>query len=183
MPITYNLISTETGLNTMSVKRAIDVFSVIGIAKLTRNGIIFLVSHEEYIDKALPYLETPIKESFFVTLDDFNKYVKSKYNLYSAGLTALQYAPYISDKRKINANEQIFAITKKEAVNIPDKIIMKRRYENSDIEIQTWNYSPNICGGNPELLSLYLSLKNIKDERVQGALEELLEGIKYDRRT
>jgi len=64
---------------------------------------------------------------------------------------------------------------------------MKRRYEGSDVEIEIWKYASDICCGTlrskgkyPEPLSLYLSLRDTKDERVQGALDELLEGIKHD---
>ena len=46
--------------------------------------------------------------------------------------------------------------------------------------LQLWIYSPALFGNNTvDPLSLYLSLKDDPDERVQIALDELMKGIKW----
>jgi len=192
--ISYTLIGRETGLNQMTVKRAIDAFSAIGIARLTDDGVVFLCGRAEFIDKALSYLESPIKEKFYCTKKDFQEHInRDGENMTAADIFALQNAPcpyYISDGRRLAGEERAYALSKNnDKVAIPKEIKMKYAYASDDVEIQIWHYKPNIfeeawgtVGSWPEPLSLYLSLRNTTDERVQGALEELLEGIKYDRR-
>ncbi|EFB40206.1 MULTISPECIES: hypothetical protein [Parachlamydia] len=48
------------------------------------------------------------------------------------------------------------------------------------IELEVWNYDPELFAkdGIVDPFSLYLSLQESKDERVEGALEEMMEKIK-----
>jgi len=121
-PISYSLLSKETGLNTMAVKRAIDAFASVGIAKLADGGVRFLVGREEYIEKVLPYLDTPVKERFFVTANVYNKYIRDNYDLVGAGIAALQEAPYISDNRRITGSEQVYALDRKRRRPCPNTL-------------------------------------------------------------
>jgi hypothetical protein len=49
------------------------------------------------------------------------------------------------------------------------------------MEIEIWKYDPELLArkGVVDPLSLYLSLKNIKDERVEMALDTLLEKFQW----
>lgn len=52
--------------------------------------------------------------------------------------------------------------------------------DSADIVLQLWRYRPNILGDNGiDSLSLTLSLKNESDERVQMAVEEMLEDFQW----
>ncbi len=48
-------------------------------------------------------------------------------------------------------------------------------------EIQVWTYDPNLCAADNAVdrLSLYLSLKDDGDERVEEALEEMMKGLAW----
>jgi DNA-binding MarR family transcriptional regulator len=50
--------------------------------------------------------------------------------------------------------------------------------DDNDVEIEVWSYDPRVLSDGPtvDLLSLYLSLRDDVDERVQSALEQLLKG-------
>ena len=52
--------------------------------------------------------------------------------------------------------------------------------DSTDIVLQLWRYRPNILGDNGiDPLSLALSLKNESDERIQMAVEEMLEDFQW----
>lgn len=51
-------------------------------------------------------------------------------------------------------------------------------YEDKYIEVQLWDYDPKLFANNKHvnLISLYASLKEEKDERIEQAIEEMLKG-------
>jgi hypothetical protein len=53
--------------------------------------------------------------------------------------------------------------------------------ESPVVEIEVWTYPPKAVsdGATVDRLSLYLSLSGTADERVQAALDELLDGMKW----
>jgi hypothetical protein len=51
--------------------------------------------------------------------------------------------------------------------------------EESATMVEVWNYPPQVTDGAVDSLSLYLSLRSSPDERVQGALEHLLEQFSW----
>lgn len=53
--------------------------------------------------------------------------------------------------------------------------------EEDEQQLEVWSYDPRVLGDGPAVdrLSLYLSLRDDQDERVQQALEQLLEGVSW----
>jgi len=53
--------------------------------------------------------------------------------------------------------------------------------ENALVRIEIWSCNPHLLGDDRMVdpLSLYLSLRNSSDERVQQQLEQLIEEIKW----
>jgi hypothetical protein len=53
--------------------------------------------------------------------------------------------------------------------------------ENATARIEVWSYNPHLLGDDRMVdpLSLYLSLRNSSDERVQQQLEQLMREIKW----
>jgi hypothetical protein len=48
--------------------------------------------------------------------------------------------------------------------------------EDTQAEVQVWRYPPALLSEKPgmvDILSLITSLRHVKDERIEGALEEL----------
>jgi hypothetical protein len=72
-----------------------------------------------------------------------------------------------------------YACTLEESRN--NKVCMPVGYEGDARSIlQVWRYNPRICGGGKvDRLSLYLSLRDNRDPRVQAELVTLLEGMSW----
>lgn len=53
--------------------------------------------------------------------------------------------------------------------------------EEADLEIEVWAYKPTLLADGPTVdrLSLYLSLREDTDERVQSALDEMMRGVTW----
>jgi hypothetical protein len=53
--------------------------------------------------------------------------------------------------------------------------------DTSRTTIEVWNYDPNIFAryGTVDRFSLYLSLKDKKDERIEAALSEMIDNIEW----
>lgn len=53
--------------------------------------------------------------------------------------------------------------------------------DETDLEVEIWNYNPKSFAENGRVdpFSLYLSLRDTNDERIEKALEELMEKIKW----
>lgn len=91
-----------------------------------------------------------------------------------AGLTAL------SGKTNLAYNgPRILAVPNRELRPLFSDNILETRFdeEDADLTLEGWYYRPQLLSNGPAVdeLSLYLSLKNDPDERVQMALTELME--------
>ncbi|HSX38411.1 MAG TPA: hypothetical protein VLE95_06235 [Chlamydiales bacterium] len=55
--------------------------------------------------------------------------------------------------------------------------------DDADIELELWHYDPTLfaISGHVDLFSLYLSLQEMQDERVEEALETIIAGIKWSK--
>jgi len=53
--------------------------------------------------------------------------------------------------------------------------------DEADLEVEVWTYKPSLLSGGPAVdqLSLYLSLRDDTDERVQSALDEMMRGVTW----
>src|SRR5690606_1390618 len=92
----------------------------------------------------------------------------------TAGLSAL------AEKTMLNAPpRQIRAVTSKELKDLrKDKdfrVVPESAYGLATLELEVWRYDPRLLGekGVVDPLSLYLSLVDTDDERVEGALNDL----------
>ena len=78
-------------------------------------------------------------------------------------------------------SRQSWAVTKKELKTLA--IVTDKQFGEN--EIQVWKYNPKILSteGVVDKLSLYLSLKDNEDERIQIELERLISEISFHDRT
>ena len=124
-----------------------------------------------------PYWRNPVSQRHYLTK---NVFYKEGIGI-KAGLTAL--ADYSMLAKPV---QDIYAVSQK------DWKVIKQRHEElivdqpdtQNVEVEVWSYPPKIfeeCGmkGVMDPLSLYLTLKESIDERVEIALEELLGGIQW----
>jgi len=96
-----------------------------------------------------------------------------------AGLTALAYYTMLEQPANpiYAMNKEDFKLLKQRN----DLVEINSPMETETIEIEIWNYSPHLFAANGvvDRFSLYLSLSNSKDERVESALEEMMESVQW----
>lgn len=150
----YELESTELG----------KVFSQ-GREKMLR----FEDSKKKLWDKAKKHLRSPVKNKLFIESKNFRKY------FLKAGQTALAHYSMISEP-----NHQVFAISA-ELLKVTESFAELEYIEENSIELEIWTYSPHLFAENGfvDRFSLYCSMMDDKDERVDSALEEMMEKIKW----
>ena len=133
----------------------------------------FMETSQDLWQAAIPFLESPVRTRERVRVLD------ETIQLYDAGLTALSHITMMMDSR-----EPVKAMSSGAfRAACEERRIEPTAYPDDDtIQIERWKYAPGLLspdGINVDHLSLYLSLRDDPDERVQVSLRELLEEVKW----
>jgi hypothetical protein len=165
-------LSKQLGYSAMTMGRSLDELEVSHIADVKRVGrerlINFLGDSKTVWQEALPRLRNPVSRTVRIAEKNLEKW-----NLLPAGLTAL------SNRSLLNEPAYIEYALSRDAW----KIMEKTGIEQIPVEepgtclLQVWCYDPKILGveGYVDPFSLFLSLKDESDERIEMALEEMME--------
>lgn len=115
-------------------------------------------------NRALPMLVSPIEQVYYT--DDVLE------GQLISGTNALSVYTMINEDQN-----QCWALTKNEIKALP----VERDKKFGQNEIQVWRYNPRILstGEAVDKLSLYLSMKDNKDERIQMELERLIDEMQW----
>ena len=149
-----------------SMNRAVRWLYERGLITLTNEKVKLIDVSETKKDlweKVLPLLENPIEEIVFTD---------SKLNALQAGINAL------SEYTMINREQhECYALTRAELNSL--QVPTDKRFGNNVVQI--WRYSPSLLSGTNTVdkLSLYLSLKDSDDERIQIELDNLIKEIPW----
>ena len=164
------------GYSAMTMTRA---FNELESADL---GDIFLEGRQRYVrfaesvmdtwTKALPFLRSPVKKRLYI------KPLNANPQGFRAGLTAL--ADYTMLAEPANpvialSGEDWKSLQQRQRVNeFPSP-------EPGALELEVWSYAPSLFAKDEvvDRLSLYLSLKESQDERIESALEEMMKGLPW----
>jgi hypothetical protein len=124
------------------------------------------------LEKALPFLRSPLKKRIHVLLP------KNLHPGPVAGLTALARQTDLAEP-----DHDVYALSRNKwkALKAKSKIVELPVPEPDAAEIEVWGYDPELfaVGGIVDPWSLYLSLKDHQNERVEAALEEMIRGIQW----
>lgn len=170
--------SEKLDYSSMSISRAWKELAAIELCegqKKGRNLILdFTGSTRELWERALPYLHTPVRHRKIAIVDTINNL-----HLRRAGVTALADYSLISKDARPE-----FAIKLSDWNAAKKQSIVNEVSPANDlgVVIETWSYDPKIIAPgseNVDALSLYLSLQDAPDERIQGALKEMLGGLPW----
>ena len=170
------VLAQQLGYSAMTMTRAFDELETAGIGEHSVRGkerhLHFAESGKPLWEKVLPYLNTPVRKRLYVA----SSMQPRSGSL--AGQSALARYTLLSEPKI-----QVFAFSPYE---------WKTQMQQSDFleiatpepgafEIELWKYGPALFAkdGTVDRLSLYLSLKDSADERVQSALDELLGEIEW----
>ena len=175
--LTPSFLAGKLGYTIMSVSRALKEFEAYGLGELNKQGRkAVLKFKEEGIDlwkRSLPFLSSPVNRTVYLS----GQHADAE-ELHTSGITLL------SELTMINpASHQNYAISLSRYNVLHKKTPWKTVPEESEdkIELELWRYSPVLFPQNNQIdsLSLYLSLKDNDDERIQSALDELLEDFEW----
>ncbi len=175
---------TATGLaqsldsSKMTMSRAIDDLESHALVEALYNWrekqIRFTAEGKALWLKARPLLKTPVQKRIF--LEDIGAT--------QHGIIAGQEA--LSEKSMITPPDRyVLALTSKEWKNLQKfttlRIVPRVFPQLAHFELEIWKYNPRLLGSNGMVdpLSLYLSMADDKDERIEAALEQLLETVRW----
>ena len=174
--VTPSSLAEELGYSPMTLTRAFDELETVGLGEVKKVGrervLRFDLDKRSLWQKAQEYLRTPVKKRMIVQATN-NQWPKI-----IAGLTALSHYSMLVEPRIT-----VYALSAEQwkSLKRSGDFIELGFSESGSYEIEVWNYSPQLLAqlGVVDRLSLYLSLKESDDERIESALEELLEGFEW----
>ncbi len=163
-------LAAELGYSAMSMSKARNSLAGLKLCEIKAEGrlrtIRFPDERRTLWARSLPHLRSPIKQEHFVKRVDVE--------LPHAGVSALA--------RETSLGDDIVpcrAVSTKEFVKLKDagKIIFAEEEYLAEMRVEEWHYDPRRLTRTDTVdrLSLYLSIKEHPDERVQIALRETME--------
>ncbi len=162
----------------MTMSRAWRELVAAHLCRARRSGrelsLEFLPSPRQLWDKALPHLSSPLIESMPARILD-----RGAWSLYQSGIPALASFSMIA-----TPGHEVFAVSAEDYRSAVRslRITPVPYLEEGSVIVERWKYAPGLLSpGRQQVdrLSLYLSLRDDPDERVQAALTEMLEGMPW----
>lgn len=163
----FTLITASRALNELYDAKLIDFNSG---GKTGRSKEYKRIADNDYFEKGKNYLINPIKKIVYVQKVPDNSFIAgleslselSMLNYFENKVRAIYYKNYNKLNIKVVNNNDI----------IKDKNLVK---------LEIWKYDPSLFVKNNhvDLISLYASLLDDKDERVESELENILKGEKW----
>lgn len=156
---------------TMTMSRAVDEIEAAGIADVSFEGkrrvAQFDKNRRQLWEAALPYLKTPVRKRLGINGPD-------NLGLLIAGESALALHSMLTPP-----TQPIYAISSKgwNAAQDIMPVTASPYPEEADFQLEIWRYEPKMLANikTVDPLSLYLSLKETEDERIESALMEMME--------
>ena len=168
--------ATRLGYSAMSMTRAFNELAETGLADVAMMGkerhLRLAAAPLDTWTKAQPFLRSPVKKRVCI------QQVEASAPGPSAGLTALaehsMLAPPARATHALSQKDWASLRRHRKIVEVPDQ-------DPEALEIEVWSYAPAqfAKGDRVDPLSLYLSLRESKDERIAASLEELMEKVKW----
>lgn len=175
-PLTAAELAPSLGYTPMTLSRAFDAIEAADLGNTEVIGRIRYLhlgtsKHDAWM-QAQHYLRTPVKHRFYI-----EPVFKNQLGLY-AGLSALEHYSMIAGPRN-----PIFALSREQwKVYQQQGSIREHALRDSDsIEVEVWSYPPRPYrhGESVDPLSLFLSLRGNTDERVESAIEQMMEDLAW----
>jgi len=172
--LTPRTLARALGYSTMTMTRALDELDGVGLGTVAMEGrervLRFNRDRKQVWETAFERMRSPVKKRLWVTAPSIKPLgVK-------AGLTALAY--YSNLAEPANAVMALAGKQWKKVHTATDVTILDIAEPNA-CELEVWSYSPVLFAkkGVVDRFSLYLSMREDDDERVQAALEGMMEQV------
>jgi hypothetical protein len=173
-PLTASCLSEKLGYTSMTMGRAISRIATLGLGEDYKEGkerfIRFVDDLNALWKKALPYMKSPIKKEIFLDR------IVNNLDCFIAELSALSECTMI-----VAPKYEAYAVSKDDWLKVNDDLELCKNSDDAKYKLQIWAYPPALFAENNivDKLSLYLSLMNIQDERIEQSLENMMENFKW----
>lgn len=167
-------LAGKTGYTPMSVGRALDQLAQLGLVTSTKvgRGRLVALDHppQQSWEYAQPYLRSPVVSTLAIAADE----LVVAPGWFVAGDTALAKRSTLSEPRIPE-----YAVGRTSTATIPAAGIVVPDRRDAAAVVQVWRYEPKLLSYSESVddLSLYLSLRNDQDPRVQLSLKAMLESL------
>lgn len=156
----------KLNVSNMTGSRSLKQLESVGLLRSVKYGVSKVVEGtlmgKELFDKALPYLLNPVRKIVYIDSGQTD-------GLCLSGESALSMNTMLE-------HPNVVCYAGYGEGNFSDYV-----YENErnlyQVKLELWKYNPKLLSdsGIVDVLSLYLSMKDSQDERVQSSLEEMME--------
>jgi len=173
--IALNELARLLNYTGMTVTRLTREFESVNLAKVRGSKekyLLFLYTGKRLWEQAFPFLRSPVKEIWFYDghfpTDALpgGQQALAEYSMLSQG----NYYDYCLGKEKFRSMKLDGELPK-----------LDKKYGTNRLEV--WHYEPSIIAGfaakTVDKLSLFLSMKNETDERLQAALNDMIKNMRW----
>jgi len=175
-PFIPSELAKRLGYSNMAMTRAFDEIETATIGRIDTEGrqrwLWVQDNPQQFWQKTLAFLRTPVRRQVWL------RSLPEELRQFEAGQTALSRYSMLAP-----SNYKTFAAEKKDWDFYARKYAVEtfKSKEDADFQLQLWNYSPTLFAEDNAVdkFSLYLSLKDNEDERIQAALEKMMESIEW----
>jgi hypothetical protein len=170
--VTPSLLAERLGYTSMTMTRAFDEIETAGLAIVSmewRERILRFEGNKKSVwEKSLKQLRSPVSKRFKV------QGIGSVDSFFLAGESALARFSMLAEPPN-----PVVAISSErwKAMLLAGAVTVLPNFEPEATEIEVWKYPPELFARNGKVdpLSLYLSLADTKDERIEIAIDALME--------
>ncbi len=174
--LTPKEVAAHLGYSAMTMTRAFNELEAAHLVDVSLSGkerhLRLATAPQDTWTRAQPFLRSPVNKQICI------QRIEAALRGPRAGLTAL--AEYTMLARPARATH---ALSQKDWLSLRQQheVIEVPQQDPEALEIEVWSYSPAQFADSDlvDPLSLYLSLRDSDDERVEASLEELLENVKW----
>jgi len=167
-------LAKRLGYSAMAMSKAQKELLAAKLCRVERAGRTILLRFElrgrDLWQKAEPLLATPVKRTYWV------RWGQPRPRAVNAGVTALSQVSMLTDEQlptcAMRDKDVVSALSK-------GKIVPCEGREEAQARMEAWKYDPWLLAenGTADRCSLYLSLRNNADERIQKEIQFLIEGL------
>jgi DNA-binding MarR family transcriptional regulator len=167
-------LAERLGYSAMAMSKAQNELQRAELCEVVHAGRAILLQFKlcgrELWEKAEPLMSTPVKRTQWV------RWGQPRARAVTAGATALSEASMVTDEQipTYAMRDKDF----KDALSKGEMFVCEGR-EEAEAQMEVWKYDPWLVAenGSADRCSLYLSLRNSADERVQKGIRFLIEGL------
>lgn len=182
--LTATEIAAKLDYTPMTASRAARELAAAGLAELHKapsgQTIALIKPPKDTWELALPLLRSPVQRIVYAKMFAFQPPPTGLGDVVSAGMSALARHTMLA-----NEGPDVFACSRESWKGWKERVQVLPHREHSTDEVQIWSYPPTLKNDSPRTtttgevdpLSLYLSLRDIDDPRVQSALDEMMEQV------